>query len=213
MPKYLYLTDYQQKIVKAEAPYTVVGHSAGSGTTFALIHAASNWCNDNPNKNVTFFTPQKSVQASGGVVSLAKDILLEDCNWKFSERSNIFTLNNGARVKFVSAAQDIEATFALDRDFIIFDANCPDEVVVFHLKRGRKAVVADYLLDILQPSSWAMQYGLLKEDVSGFLPIITYVPATGAESNPFMVENNPTYIKLISQLPMADKERLTRVAF
>ena len=215
MPSYVYISPYQQKVILSEAAcaYTVIGHSAGSGTTFALMHAASNWCSNNPNKSVTFFTPQRNIHCSGGVVDQARDILLKDSNCKFSSKSSIFTFQNGAKIKFASASQGIEATMGLDREFMIFDTACPDDLIAFHLRRARHAIIADYLLDMLEPDSWANQYNLLREDKSGFIPLVNYIPADGVESNHYMMANNPTYVQFLCVIQGTDKLRLTTTRF
>lgn len=203
-----YLSTYQLKTVQSQRPYTIIGHSAGSGTTYALLMAAHVWCEDNPNKFVTMFTTA-SPSISGGLGSQAKELLIP-FGYKYSERSVTLTNPNGAKIKLIGCSGlDIENTLGLDNSFIIFDVGCSREVILKHFPRAKKTILATFIVDALVEGSWADQLGLLRGDKKGFIPIVYYIPASGVEDNYHLMQDCPDYANHISYLPAKDKHRIT----
>ena len=209
MSKIIYISEFQKEVIFSEEQFNIILHSAGGGTTFALLIAAHEWCESNPNKFVTFFCPQSQggLLASGGVFEQAKELFLA-LGYKCSSKSLVFTHKNGAKIKLqYSLRLPIEYTQGLARDFIIFDVGCPKELILKHFLRARKIIVADYLEDIKLEGSWCKTLKLLTDE--GFSPLLNVIKSTGVESNTSLVECNPRYIDFLNTLPKDQFTRLT----
>lgn len=209
MSKIYYVSDFQRKVIFSEEQFNLVLHSAGGGTTFALMLAAHEWCEKNPDKYVTFFCGQNSagVLASGGVFDKAKSIYSE-LGYKCSEKSLVFTNKNGSKIKLqYSRNLPVEHTYGLSRDFIIFDVRCPSDLIIKHFPRANKIIVADYLEDMKEEISWCKRLRLF--DGEGFSPLVNVIKSTGVESNSYMMQNDPKYAYFLSMLPKEELKRLT----
>ena len=199
MSKIIFANKMQCEVLNSDSRYVVITAEPGSGATHALVLKAIKTCFERRINCSLFVTTTPAALANGGgVTEIVKNLVGDSV--RFSQKSLIFTFENGSKLKMISVHGGIDSTLGLSRDLMLFDANVPNEFKSFHLPRACQAVVVDSIQKLEESESWANQLGLLKkvgEKTIGFIDEIKHVK--GRLEDNFLSPDSDRYRELSMQ--------------
>jgi len=198
MSKIICANKMQSEVLNSDARHIVITAEPGAGATYALVLKAIKTCLERKINCSFFVTTTHAALASGGVTEIVKNLIKDSV--RFSQKSLIFTFENGSKLKLIPTHGGIDSTLCLSRDLMLFDANVPNEFKSFHLPRAYEAVVVDSIQKLEEPESWANQLGLLKkfgEKTIGFIDEIKHVK--GRLEDNFLFPDSGRYRELSMQ--------------
>lgn len=180
----VFATKMQKELLESNEKLTVVTAEPGAGSTTALLMKAWQVASDNQDVIVTFFVPTHfHIQAAGGVKESFLKMFGSDV--RYSEKSCIATLSNGSKIKFVPCNGDIQSTFGLARDLMLFDGNISKDFVLAHLFRAKQMVVIDSIENLEKDDSWANKANFLDKldgQIIGFCEAVKHISGTIEEN-------------------------------
>lgn len=200
MSKVIFATKMQKEVLESNEKLTVITAEPGAGSTVALLMKAYKEASDNQDVNVTFFVPTPHhLKVCGGAREQFLKLFGQDC--RYSETSCIATLKNGSKIKFVSCHGDVNTTFGLANELMLFDANISKDFVLAHLFRAKKMVVVDSIENLEKDDSWANKANLLDKvngQIDGFCDSVKHITGTIEENFLFEGDRN-RYKELVMQ--------------